>query len=98
MDVEAGIFNPFSVKKNGSPSYHIKASIFLGYKYLSSSRLEQEDTIITGDGNLKEYITNYYKGLFGPPDHNHVSMTEGWTGDIRQVSDLENNILTAEFS
>lgn len=29
-------------------------------------RLEQEDGVIVGDEQLKSYITNYYKTLFGP--------------------------------
>ena len=31
-------------------------------------RLEQEEGVISGDSNLKKYITNYYKNLFGPPE------------------------------
>ena len=30
-------------------------------------RLEQE-AVIEGDENLKKFITNYYRGLFGEPD------------------------------
>ena len=32
-------------------------------------QLEQEEGIIARDGNLKDYITDYYKGLFGPHTH-----------------------------
>ena len=33
-------------------------------------KLKQEDGIIEGDAELKAYITNYYKGLFRPPEEN----------------------------
>ena len=33
-------------------------------------QLEQEDGIIRGDVQLKNYITNYYKDLFGPAEVN----------------------------
>ncbi|XP_062188905.1 uncharacterized protein LOC133892218 [Phragmites australis] len=61
-------------------------------------RLEQEEGTITGDENLKKFITNYYKGLFGEPDSNNFSMIESFIDDIAQVSQLENDVLTAEFS
>ena len=60
-------------------------------------QVEQDGAIITGDKNLKEYITNYYKGLFGPTEVNHVSLMEEQIQDIPQVSNLENDIFTAEF-
>jgi hypothetical protein len=61
-------------------------------------RLEQEDGIIEGDENLKRYITNYYKDLFGRPEGNNFSLLESMTEDIPQVSTEENELLTAEFS
>ena len=33
-------------------------------------KLKQEDGVIEGDAELKAYITNYYKGLFRPPEEN----------------------------
>ena len=51
-----------------------------------------------GDENLKTYITNYYKGLFGSPESNHFTLDETHTEDIPQVSDLDNEILSAAFS
>jgi hypothetical protein len=36
-------------------------------------KLEQEDGVIEGDIALKEYITNYYNGLFGQPKENDFS-------------------------
>ena len=31
-------------------------------------RLIQDEGVIEGQQNLKEYITNFYKGVFGQPD------------------------------
>jgi hypothetical protein len=61
-------------------------------------QLEQEEGVIVGEENLKAYITNYYKGLFGSPGHNHFTLDETHIEDIPQVSDLENEILSDAFS
>jgi exonuclease III len=61
-------------------------------------QLEQDDGTIVGDENLKLYITNYYKHLFGPPTSNNFSMMEDRIDDIPQLSPDENTSLTAEFS
>jgi len=61
-------------------------------------QLEQEEGTIVGDGNLKNYITEYYKGLFGPHTPNSFSMDETLRHDIPQVSKDENEVLTAPFS
>ena len=47
---------------------------------------------------MKNYITEYYKGLFGPHIHNSFSMDETLRYDIPQVSEEENEMLTAPFS
>lgn len=36
--------------------------------------LDQEEGKIEGDKNLMEYITRFYKELFGPPDNSSVSL------------------------
>jgi hypothetical protein len=51
-----------------------------------------------GLDNLKVYITNYYKNLSGAPEEGNFYMDESRTDDIPQVSDAENNFLTAEYS
>jgi hypothetical protein len=38
-----------------------------------------QDEGVKGDVNLKKFITNYYKGLFGEPAGNHFSMVESTT-------------------
>jgi hypothetical protein len=61
-------------------------------------QLEQEEDTIVGDDNLKVYITEYYKKLFGPPEVNHVQMIENRVDDITQLSEEENVLLTANFT
>jgi len=51
-----------------------------------------------GDDNLKSYITEFYKRLFGPHEHNNFSLDESLRDDIPQVSMAENEFLTASFS
>jgi len=60
-------------------------------------RLDQDDGVIEGGGNLKKFITNYYKGLFGVPDGNHFFLVESTTHDISQVSQLKNEVSTADL-
>ena len=61
-------------------------------------QLEQEEGIIVGDANLKNYITEYYKGMFGPHIQNSFLMDETLRHDIPQVSEEENAALMAPFS
>jgi hypothetical protein len=60
-------------------------------------QLQHEDTIIEGDQALKEYITLYYKDLFGPPNPTSFSLDEGRVDDIEQVSQEENESLVRPF-
>ena len=62
------------------------------------TQLEQEEGIIVGDANLKDYITDYYKRLFGPHLQNSFSLDETLRHDIPQVSEEENEVLVAPFS
>jgi hypothetical protein len=59
--------------------------------------LEDGDSILTGDVQLKEHINSYYKNLFGPSEVSLISLDESRTEDI-QVSDLENESLTEPFT
>jgi hypothetical protein len=61
-------------------------------------QLEQDEGVIVGDDNLKHYITDYYKTLFGPPISNSFSMLEDRVSDIPQLSPEENEILTVVFT
>jgi hypothetical protein len=47
---------------------------------------------------LIKYITTYYKGLFGPPQENSVTLDVGRRDDIPQVMEEENRSLVEEFS
>ncbi|WVZ83656.1 hypothetical protein U9M48_030783 [Paspalum notatum var. saurae] len=60
--------------------------------------LDQEDGTITGDVELKKYITNYYKNLFGHPETSDVVLDENRRDDIPQVCPQENYLLTAPFT
>jgi hypothetical protein len=60
--------------------------------------LVQDEGTIEGLDNLQNYITSYYKNLFGAPEGGNFSMDETQTDDIPQVSVEENNFLTAEYS
>ena len=61
-------------------------------------QLEQDEGMILGQENLKVYITNYYKQLFGPPEDNFVSLDESRVEDVPQLAADENDILTAPFT
>ena len=50
-----------------------------------------------GEDNLKVYITEFYKKLFGAPDPTNISLMEDVTQDIPQLSAEENSILTSPF-
>ena len=61
-------------------------------------QLEQDEGTIVGQDNLKDYITNYYKQLFGPPVETFVSLDESRVEDVPQLETAENELLTAPFS
>ena len=61
-------------------------------------QLEQDEGTIVGQDNLKLYITNYYKQLFGAPEDSFVALDESRVDDIPQLATDENGILTAQFS
>ena len=61
-------------------------------------QLEQDEGTIVGQENLKLYITEYYKQMFGPPEENCVSLDESRVEDIPQLTSVENDILAAPFS
>jgi hypothetical protein len=55
-------------------------------------QLEQEEETIVGQDNLKTYISEYYRALFGAPIESSVSLVENFNNDIPQISQEENNI------
>jgi hypothetical protein len=60
--------------------------------------LDHENGKIEGQANLKNYVTRFYKGLFGEPKQNSFSLDPDRTEDIAQVTQEENNFLTAPFT
>ena len=50
-------------------------------------QLEDDGKIIKGDEQLKKYIIDYYRNLFGPSDISPLTMDENRRGDIPQVTD-----------
>jgi hypothetical protein len=61
-------------------------------------QLEQDEGTIVGEENLKFYITEYYKRLFGAPTKKFISLDETMTHDIPQLSNEENEILVGDFT
>jgi hypothetical protein len=47
--------------------------------------LDHEDRKIEGHANLNDYITRFYKNLFGPSQDNTMSLDDAQTIDIPQV-------------
>jgi hypothetical protein len=62
------------------------------------SSLEQDEGVIEGEEELTKYITKYYKDLFGKSGGNNFSLNESMVEDIPQVTQLEKDLLEAEFS
>jgi hypothetical protein len=60
--------------------------------------LVQDEGLIEGHEQLKSYITNYYKGLFGPPNESSFSLDESQIADIPQLSRKENAVLTVPYT
>ena len=60
--------------------------------------LDNEGVKVEGQNNLKSYITKFYKHLFGPSVDNNFSFDEDATEDIPQVTQAENEFLTAPFT
>ena len=61
-------------------------------------QLEDGDKVIKGDEELKKYITNYYRGLFGPSENSFLTIDENRREDIPQVTDDESESLIAMFT
>ena len=60
--------------------------------------LDNEGVKVEGQNNLKSYITQFYKHLFGPSVDSNFSFDEDVTEDIPQVTQAENEFLTAPFT
>jgi hypothetical protein len=61
--------------------------------------LDSDNGIIEGHENLKSYITQFYKGIFGESEQSSFTLDANRSDfDISQVTGEENAILTAPFS
>jgi hypothetical protein len=54
--------------------------------------------MIVGEENLKVFISEYYKGLFGAATQNHFTLVEDRIDDIPQLSSEEKVLLSADFT
>jgi len=61
-------------------------------------QLEQDDGTIVGHENLKLYISNYYKKLFGAPEERCVPLDESARGGIPQLNVEDNEVLSTPFT
>jgi len=60
--------------------------------------LDQDEGKIEGQHNLKNYITNFYKELFRPPEESLCALDSSRFGNIPQVTTEENDFLTSPFT
>jgi hypothetical protein len=61
-------------------------------------KLDNNGQIIKGDENLKSYITQFYKTLFGPSDDDNFSLDENRRDDVPQISAEDNEKINAVFT
>jgi hypothetical protein len=61
-------------------------------------RLEQEEGEVEGEERIKEFISIYYKNLFGPSQSSGLTLDESMVEDIPQITSSEGESLMAEFS
>ena len=59
--------------------------------------LDQDEGRIEGYVPLRNFITQYYKELFGPSAESSFTLDESHTHDIPQVLEAENDFLTSPF-
>ena len=60
-------------------------------------QLEQDEGTIVGQENLKVFISEFYKKLFGASVPSNIALCESRTHDLPQISAEENDILTSPF-
>ena len=81
---------------NNTKYFHLLANGRHRKKYIHN--LNQEEGVIEGHEQLKSFITKYYKTLFGAPEEGNFTLDESRIEDIPQVSNVENDFLTAPFT
>jgi hypothetical protein len=60
--------------------------------------LEQEEGVVEGEERLKDFISKYYKNLFGPSQSSGLTPNESLVEDIPQITSSESEMLLADFS
>jgi hypothetical protein len=68
------------------------------YRKTRIFQLQHEDTMIEGEQALKEYITSYYRDLFGPPKRSSFSLDVSWVADTVHASQEENDLIIRPFT
>jgi hypothetical protein len=68
------------------------------YRSKKNFQLKQGEGRIVCHENLKHFITEYYKNLFGAPEPNYFTLIEFQHDDVPQLSEEDNNILIANFT
>jgi hypothetical protein len=84
-------------RDDNTKNFHLVANI----KHRRQQIYSLEDDVgsyISDEEELKHHITSYYKNLFGKLDTTLIELDESNTHDIPQVSNSENEILTANFT
>jgi hypothetical protein len=61
-------------------------------------QLEDEGQIIRGGDQLKNYIIEYYRGMFGHLEDEQFSLDKSLASYLQQVSQEENEALIAPFT
>jgi hypothetical protein len=82
----------------GAKILNISISLQMANIERKKFQLEQDEGTIIGEENLKVFISEYYKGLFGAPPQNHFTLLEDRIDDIPQLSCEEKNVLSADFT
>jgi mannosylglycoprotein endo-beta-mannosidase len=81
---------------NNTKYFHLIANgKYRKKKHFSWNKMKE--LYIVGDENLKTYITEFYKKLFGDPEH-YSSLIEERVTDIPQLMQEENDLLIAPFA
>jgi hypothetical protein len=88
-----------TLERRGSNKHRCLPLISIHLRRQRIYSLENDDgTCIVDEEELKNHIANYYKNLFGKPNASSIELGESIIHDIPQVSDSENEILTANFT
>jgi hypothetical protein len=86
------------VQEGGNNTKYFHLIVNVKHRRKKIFQLEQEEGTVVGQDNLKTYIFEFYKNLFGPHKPNHFGMIETEIHDIPQLSIEENQILIASIT